>query len=426
MTLLTLGLNYETAPISIRERVAFTTPVIERALQALRQNKVANEAVILSTCNRTELYCEAQSPEALAHWLADYHKVPLHELSPYLYTHPETDTIRHAFRVASGLNSMVLGEPQILGQVRHAIYQAKQAGSLGITLHRLFQSTLTVAKQVRSTTDIGTACISMAGAIVKLAERLFPSLSEQRVLLVGAGDMMDLVATHLAAAQPQSITVANRTLERARVLADRFNAEPITLEDIPLYLPRSDIIVSCTASPLPLIGKGAVERALSKRKHYPMLMVDLAVPRDIEPEVGALEDIFLYTVDDLAAVIRQGLHVRQSAIAEAETIIEAEVQRFLVWQTQRAIVPVIHSMQTQAEFWRVQALKRARKTLAKGASPEAALEELSRLLTQKWMHPPLSHLHTPEASRWSQLLIELYALQNDQIDLPSDTDTTES
>jgi glutamyl-tRNA reductase len=421
MTLLALGLNYETAPLAIRERVAFTVPMIEQALLHLKQTGTAKEALILSTCNRTELYCKASSAQPVLEWWSKHHHIPLAELHPYVYLHPEEEAIRHAFRVASGLNSMVLGEPQILGQMRHAIYQAEQVGALGTVLHRLFQSTLTVAKQVRSTTEIGSASISMASAIVRLAGRLFPSLHDRSVLLVGAGEMMDLVATHLLTALPKRMVIANRTLERAQRLAaeltERSGAsvpiQCIVLEDIPYTLPTSDIVVSCTGSTLPVIGKGVVERALKQRKHTPIFMVDLAVPRDIEPEVATLEDIFLYTVDDLAAVIRQGLHVRQSAVAEAERLIHDEVQRFLLWRQQRAMVPIIHALQHRAEQWRQQALKRARRHLTKGASPEEALEELSRLLTQKWMHSPLSRLHSEETAQWSAALVALYDLQED-------------
>ncbi|MES2205380.1 MAG: glutamyl-tRNA reductase [Pseudomonadota bacterium] len=424
MTLLAVGLNYQTAPIKIRERVSFNLSHLESALIQLKNNNIASEALILSTCNRTELYCDSESMIKPGDWLAHYHGIEPDDLTPYLYFHPDENAIKHAFRVACGLNSMVLGEPQILGQFRHAIQVAREAGSLGINLHRLFQSTLSVAKQVRTTTDIGSASISMASAVVKLAERLFPKVSDQRVLLIGAGEMMDLVATHLAAENPQTIVVANRTLDRANTLAKKFNGLAITLEDIPLHLPTSDIIVSCTASPLPIIGKGAVERALLQRKHYPMFMVDLAVPRDIEPEVGTLEDIFLYTVDDLAGVIQQGLNIRQSAITDAEQIIEAEVNRFINWQQQRSIVPLIQSLQQQAEGWRQHAVKRAQKLLARGESPEMALEELSRILTQKWIHPPLSCLNSSEPSQWAQKISQLYNL--DTFDSPlSDTDCSE-
>lgn len=418
MGLLSLGINYETAPLAIRERVAFPLAGLRTALQTLLQTRCADHpttplvrgAVILSTCNRTELYCATAYPSALKQWLAHYHQLPYDTLAPYLYTYPNEEAVRHAFRVASGLNSAVLGEPQILGQVKQAVSEAQQAGSLDSTLHRLFQHTLTIAKHVRTYTEIGNASVSMASAIVKLAQNIFPSLQEQHVLLVGAGEMIELVATHLAAHQPKTITIANRNPERAQLLAARIGAKVIGLADIPESLPHADVLVSCTASTLPLIGKGAVERAIRLRKHRPILMVDLAVPRDIEPEVQTLEDIFLYTVDDLAAIIRRGLTIRQSAVSEAESLIEMEVHRFVEWQQQRATVPLIHALQEQASGWQEQAMKRALKRLGQGADPHTVLHEFSHNLTQKWMHPLMSILRTEASIEWSARLGELYKL----------------
>src|SRR5919197_1455178 len=301
MSLFALGLNHHTAPLAVRERVVFHVERLRGALAELKRG-LAGEAAILSTCNRTELYVAAGEVNGLAHWLAHYHRFQPEELAPYLYTLPREQAVRHAFRVASGLDSMVIGEPQILGQMKEAARAAESAGTLGTLLHKLFQRSFAVAKEVRSTTRLGAQSVSMAAAAVKLAARIFPRLADQRVLFIGAGEMIELCATHFAAQSPARLAVANRTLERAEKLARRFNAEPIELRSLAEHLHEYDIVVSCTASSLPILGKGLVERALRARRHRPIFMVDLAVPRDIEPEAGKLDDVFLYTLDDLRPV----------------------------------------------------------------------------------------------------------------------------
>src|SRR5512140_138067 len=283
MSLYTLGLNHQTAPVQVRERISFAPDVLGPALRDLIARPKIKEAAILSTCNRTEVYFHGASPEPVVSWLEEFHKVPKDSLSPYVYALPREQAITHAFRVASGLDSMVLGEPQILGQMKQAVRHAEAAGSLGLVLNRLFQRTFAVAKDVRTRTDIGSASISMAAAAVKLAERIFPSIAEQRLLLIGAGEMIDLTATHFAARKPKSITIANRTLERGKQLAERFGAEAIMLTDMPERLHEFDIIVTCTASTLPILGKGLLERVIKARRHRPVFIVDLAVPRDVEP-----------------------------------------------------------------------------------------------------------------------------------------------
>jgi glutamyl-tRNA reductase len=390
-SLYALGLNHQTAPLEVRERVVFH---VERLAEALMQVKsgLASEAAILSTCNRTELYFAGEQPAAAAEWLAHYHRMPPGELAPYLYTRPRDQAVRHAFRVASGLDSMVLGEPQILGQMTEAARAAESAGTLGTVLHRLFQRSFAVAKEVRSTTRLGAASVSMAAAAVKLAARIFPSLREQSVLFIGAGEMIELCATHFAAQGPARIAVANRTLERASRLAHRFNGEAIELKVLAARLHEYDIVVSSTASSLPILGKGLVERALRARRHRPMFMVDLAVPRDIEPEVADLDDAFLYTVDDLSEIVSANLDSRRSAVEQAEAIIDTQVGQFMSWMSLRDNVPLIRALRDSAEAARRHEVERALKALERGESPAAVLESLSRGLTNKLMHAPTQAL----------------------------------
>src|SRR3954462_6604059 len=357
-SLYALGLNHQTAPLAVRERVVFHVERLREALTEVKRG-LASEAAILSTCNRTELYFSGEQPGAAAEWMAQYHSVAPAELSQYLYTLPGDRAVRHAFRVASGLDSMVLGEPQILGQMKEAARAAESAGTLGTVLHRLFQRSFAVAREVRSTTQVGAASVSMAAAAVKLAARIFPSLREQNVLFIGAGEMIELCATHFAAQGPARITVANRTLERASRLAHRFNGRAIELKVLAEELHEHDIVVSSTASSLPILGKGLVERALRARRRRPIFMVDLAVPRDIEPEVAALDDVFLYTVDDLAGIVSANLDARRSSVQQAEAIIDAQVGQFMHWMQVRENVPLIRALREQAEAARRQELERA-------------------------------------------------------------------
>jgi glutamyl-tRNA reductase len=390
-SLFTLGLNHQTAPLAVRERVVFHVERLHEALGELKRG-LANEAAILSTCNRTELYVSGEKPAELAHWLAQYHRLGADALQPYLYTLPADQAVRHAFRVASGLDSMVLGEPQILGQMKDAARAAESAGTLGALLHRLFQRSFAVAKEVRTNTRIGAASVSMAAAAVKLAARIFPSLKDQGVLLIGAGEMIELTATHFAAQAPARMAVANRTLERAEKLAHRFNAQALELRALGEHLHEYDIVVSCTASSLPILGKGLVERALRARRRRPMFMVDLAVPRDIEPEVRELDDIFLYTVDDLAEVVSQNLDARRSALEQAEAIIETQVGRFMDWMRLREGAPLIRELREQADAARREELERAIRALSRGEDPARVLEALSQALTNKLMHGPTQAL----------------------------------
>jgi len=408
---LTFGLNHVSAPVSVRERVTFPLDVVKPALDGLRSafGSRVKEAAILSTCNRTEIYCaaEPQVQEHLPSWLADFNSLEANSLQPHLYQYHQNDAVRHAFRVASGLDSMVLGEPQILGQMKDAVRAAEQAGALGTLLHQLFQRTFSVAKEVRSTTAIGTHSVSMAAAAVRLAKRVLGDLSQSSILFIGAGEMIELCATHFAAAQPRSMVVANRTLERADILASRFTAKSMKLSDIPDKLADFDVIVSCTASTLPILGLGMVERVTRIRRHKPMVMVDLAVPRDIETEVGRLADVYLYSVDDLGRMVQSGTDARRAAVVQAEAIIETRVQGFMHWLQSREVVPAILDLQQAAEQVREAELERARRALAKGESPELVLEQLAHGLTQKYMHGPLAALNRSENAERQQLLAML-------------------
>ncbi len=401
MALLTLGLNHNTAPVALREKLAFPTKeAIGTALSDLRAHlrSLAPEAAILSTCNRTEIYCKTDAPDeagqALTEWIGRHRGVDGEgNLAEHLYLLPNQGAVRHAFRVASGLDSMVLGEPQILGQMKTAARVAQDSNMLGSHLHQLFQRSFSVAKEVRTQTAIGAQSVSMSAASVRLGEQIFENLADCSVLLIGAGEMIELCAAHWAP-HPRRMVIANRTLERARPLAERFGATTMALADLPQQLENFDVVISCTASSLPIIGLGLVERSVRQRRHRPVLMIDLAVPRDIEDEVSRLDDVFLYTVDDLREVVDAGLEGRRLAVAEAESIIDTQVNAFMNWMVQRQSVPLIQELHARSDVVRQQEVERARKMLAKGEDPAVVLEALSRALTAKFMHGPttlLSH-----------------------------------
>jgi glutamyl-tRNA reductase len=414
MQLFTIGVNHTTAPISIRENVAFTDANLRHALSDLIA-KSAAEAAILSTCNRTEIYVQSATPELIVGWLADYHKLNINNIQPYTYTLSNHEAVKHAFRVASGLDSMVLGEPQILGQFKQSVKIAQDAGTLGTLLHKLFQRTFEVAKEVRTNTDIGGSSISMAAAAVKLAQRIFGDIRDQKVLFIGAGEMIELCADHFAAQKPKSMTVANRTLERGTELAEKIGGQAILLNDLPNRLADFDIVITSTASQLPIVGLGMVERAIKARRHRPIFMVDLAVPRDIEPEVAQLDDVFLYTVDDLAQVVSDGMENRQAAALDAETIVTARVETFMQWLAKRDAVPTIKALRDQAESTRQTELEKALKLIQKGESPEKALEALSNALTNKFLHAPshaLNQAHGDEHAKLENILKQLYQIKS--------------
>ena len=424
MKLLTLGINHHTAPVAIREKVAFDPEYLQDALHDLRQHLASvssvalPETTILSTCYRTEVYCAANDPdsEGILHtatfdWLAKSQQLAPSSLEPHIYSLPQSDAVRHAFRVACGLDSMVIGETQILGQMKDAVRTANDAGVLGTYLNQLFQKTFAVAKEVRGSTEIGAHSISMAAASVRLAERIFEKISEQRVLFIGAGDMITLCATHFVARKPRSTAIANRTIERGQELADSISsqdveAESFKLSELPSRLHEFDIIVSSTASSLPIIGLGMVESALKQRRHKPMVMIDLAVPRDFEPEISRLNDIYLYTVDDLGVMIQTGASLRQAAVSQAEAIIEDRVGNFMHWLHGRNAVPLIQDIQQQGERLRQIELERAMKRLIRGDDPHEVLNALAQGLTNKFLHGSLHALqHSNGAERDALLKI---------------------
>jgi glutamyl-tRNA reductase len=390
MSLLAFGINHKTAPVDIRERVAFEPGQITHALKDLVAHPAVNEAAIISTCNRTELYCGLENNDLalIINWLRDYHKLGERDIQPYVYAHPDHDAVRHVLRVASGLDSMVLGEPQILGQMKDAYSAANQAGTLGGLLDRLFQHTFAVAKQVRTDTQIGASPVSVAFAAVSLAKQIFSDLNNHTALLIGAGETIELAARHLHESGIGRMIIANRTIERAHNLASEFNAYAISLPDIPGHLAEADIVISSTASPLPILGKGSVESALKVRKHRPILMIDIAVPRDIESEVGDLEDVYLYTVDDMQEIIQEGLRSRQEAAEQAEEIIDTQVSHFMNWLRSLGAVSTIRAVREKAEFNRDAELDKALAMLAAGKNPEEVLKVFAHRLTNKLIHTP--------------------------------------
>lgn len=394
MAILTLGLNHNSAPLAIRERLAFPADGLPSSLRALAGLPEVEEAAILSTCNRTEVYCGIRqgSQETLIDWIAQERRLRREEFHPYLYAHAGTDTIRHMFRVACGLDSMILGEPQILGQMKTAYQAAAEAGTLGKTLSRLFQHTFTAAKKVRTDTAIGSSPVSVAFAAVRLAQRIFDDLKDQTAILIGAGETIELTARHLHEQGIGEMIIANRTFDRAHTLAAQFNGFAISLAELPKHLSKADIVVASTGSPLPILGKGSVESALKSRKHKPMFMVDLAVPRDIEPEVEHLHDVYLYTVDDLRNTVEEGLRSRQEAAKQAEEIIDTEVDHFLGWLRVQGATDTIRDFRSQADRIREDALTTALRALKAGKPPEEVLSLLSTSLTNKLIHLPSTQI----------------------------------
>ncbi|MDP3671341.1 MAG: glutamyl-tRNA reductase [Telluria sp.] len=415
MNLLAVGLNHTTAPLALREQVAFAPEQLAQAVGAARawlerHLGAGAEAAILSTCNRTELYAAAPAAadidsalEAIGRFMADYHKLSYEQLRPHLYARRCQHAARHAFRVASGLDSMVLGEPQILGQMKDAARRAEAGAGLGTYLHQLFQRAFSVAKQVRSDTAIGAHSISMAAAAVRLSQRIFPSLAEQKVLFIGAGAMIELCAAHFAAHNPRSITVANRTLARAQFLAQRYHGNALRLSDLPQHLAEFDIVVSCTGSALPIIDAGLLKEALKARRRKPMFLADLAVPRDIDSAAAELPDLFLYSVDDLSAVVQSGREQRQGAVQQAEAIIDGGVHAYMQWADKRIVVPAICDLHAISEAMRAGELARARKMLARGDDIGGVLEALSKGLTAKFLHGPRQALQQARGAERDQL-----------------------
>lgn len=396
MPIVAFGINHKTAPVSIREKVAFSPERMDEALKDLVACPDVNEAAILSTCNRTEIYCglERLNTEQLIGWLSHFHGLETDAVRPYSYAHPDDEAVRHLLRVASGLDSLILGEPQILGQIKDAFSTASESGTVGRLLGRLFQHTFTVAKQVRTDTAIGSSPVSVAFAAVSLAKQIFSNFETHTAMLIGAGETVELVARHLKENGIGRVVIANRTVERAHVLAQEFNGYAIALSEIPAHLAEADIVISSTASPLPILGKGAVETAFKTRKRRPMLMVDIAVPRDIEPEVAEMEDVYLYTVDDLQEIIQEGLKSRQDAALQAEEIISAQVSHFMGWLRSQSSVSYIRRYREQALAIQEAELEKALAKLRTGAPVEQVMQQLAHGLTNKLIHTPTAQMRS--------------------------------
>lgn len=390
MTIVALGVNHKTATVEVREKVAFATEQLELALQSLTQLGHVSESVIVSTCNRTELYChlEGENAEPVIDWLAQFHQVSADDLRQYIYQHAGEHAVNHLMAVASGLDSLVLGEPQILGQVKQAYQQARDAGAIGTIFERLFQSTFAVAKDVRTYTEVGQNAVSVAFAAVNLAKHIFSSLNKASVLLVGAGETAELAARHLAEQGVASIQIANRTRARGEALAQAVGGQAYSLSDLQQLLPQADIVISSTASPLPIIGKGLVESAVKKRRHRPMLLIDLAVPRDIEEQVGELDDVYLYTVDDLQSIVSANRKQRETEAAAAREMIAQQAYQFGEWLRSLNSVDLLRKYRDTQQELAEQALQRARNALAAGKPADEVVEELGKRLTNTLLHAP--------------------------------------
>jgi glutamyl-tRNA reductase len=420
MTLLAFGINHTTASLAVRERVAFTPENIEPSLRSVMSEARLTEVAILSTCNRTEIYAVGDhSSDSLLHWLVANTQISTEDLTASHYYHAGDDAVRHMMKVAGGLDSLILGEPQILGQMKSAYAVACDAGTIGVELHNTFQQIFSIAKRIRTETAIGENPVSVAYAAVSLAKQIFSDLKQDTALLIGAGETIELVARHLAEQGIKRMIVANRTLDRAQRLASEFNGDAILLADIPEHLHRADIIISSTASQLPLLGKGAVETALKKRKHKPMFMLDIAVPRDIESQVGELDDVYLYTVDDLHAVIDENKKSRVAAADKAEEIINEGIELYRRQQRTHNALGTVKAYRRSAEKLRDAELQKALHALESGEQPEQVLQQLSRNLTNKLIHNPTTVLKEASANGRTQVIQiaqELFALSPDDIE----------
>ena len=414
MALLAFGLNHTTAPLEVREKVTFDEGMLCDALNELTGETGIDEAAILSTCNRTEIYCtlDAVDQEWPIDWFSGYHGCRKNELHGYLYTHPDAGAVKHVLRVASGLDSMVVGEPQVLGQLKRAYRTAREAGSIGKMLNRLFQHSFKVAKDVRSNTMIGSHPVSVAYAAVRLARQIFGDLSRHTALLIGAGETIELAAKHLHDSGLHKMIIANRSPERAQKLGQQYSAYAITLNEIPRHLDEADIVISSTASRRPLLRKDMIEAAVLERRHKPVFILDIAVPRDVEPEVGELEDVYLYSVDDLKSIIDDNIKSRREAVKQAEQIIDTEVAQFMDWVNSQDAVATIRALRNQAQRVRADVLEAALQKLRLGAAPEDLLHEVTHNLTNKLIHPPSARLNKYEGSQQDDLLRAVRDLYN--------------
>lgn len=414
MHVLSIGLNHTTAPVEVRERAAVAAEHLDDALRDISKRGEIEEATILSTCNRTEVYCQVPDSniEIVSDWLCDFHELKKDEVAPYLYSFPDQAAVKHAFRVAAGLDSMVIGEPQILGQMKTAFATAHKNGNTGKVLNRLFQHTFSVAKEIRTSTSIGSHAVSVAYAAVSLSKQIFSDIAKQTVLLVGAGETIELTCRHLYAQGVRDIIIANRTVERAEGLAKEFGAQVISLHELPTRLPDADMVFSSTASTLPILGKGAFESALKKRKNKPVLVVDLAIPRDVEPEVGDLGNVYLYTVDDLQQVVNQGIESRKNAAVEAEKIVEEQTLQFMHWFQNLQSIPTIRQLRDRTSSITESELISARKRLNAGDDPGAVLEQFAHALSRKFMHHPTESLRQKHDETLLAATRELFGLDD--------------
>lgn len=414
MHVLSIGLNHTTAPVEVRERAAVAAEHLDDALSDISTRTGIEEATILSTCNRTEVYCQVpeQNIEVVSDWLCDFHELRKDEVAPFLYTFPDQAAVKHAFRVAAGLDSMVIGEPQILGQMKTAFAKAHKNGNTGKVLNRLFQHTFSVAKEIRTSTSIGSHAVSVAYAGVSLSKQIFSDIAQQTVLLVGAGETIELTCRHLYAQGVRNIIVANRTVERAEGFAKEFGAEIISLHELPTRLPDADMVFSSTASTLPILGKGAFESALRQRKNKPVLVVDLAIPRDVEQEVGDLSNVYLYTVDDLQQVVSENLESRKNAAIEAEKIVEEQTLQFMHWFNNLQSIPTIRQLRDRTSAIRDNELETAKRRLKAGEDPSVVLEHFAHALSQKFMHHPTESLRQKHDEALLSATRELFGLDD--------------
>lgn len=421
MPLLSAGLNHTTAPVEARERLAISPERMDYALRSLLSIAGVQEAVLLSTCNRTEIYSVAADVDRLIDWLSDFHGARRNELEPLLYVYEGPAAVRHMVRVSAGLDSMVLGEPQILGQVKHAYLKAAEIGAAGALLSRLFQHTFAAAKRVRTETEIGASPLSVASTAVNLAKHIFSDLGERTALLVGAGETIQLVAKHLQRNGLGRMIVANRDPQRAQRIAAVYHGYGTALSDLAMHLSDADILIASTASPVPLITERMLRRALQRRRHQPMLVLDLAVPRDVEPAAADLEDVYLYGIDDLHHVIQGNLSSRRAAAEVAEDIVDQEVESFFYWLKSRDAAEVIRALREKGDNHRRTLLERAKGRLRRGEDPEHVVEFLAHTLTNRLLHEPSVQLRQAGEDEAPELLRaarKLYGLSDAADDDP--------
>lgn len=411
MELNLIGLNHKTAPLSIREKFVFSSDLISHALLDLKKN-TGSKAVILSTCNRTEIYFLSTKVDKVCKWLADFHQVKLSQLKKHLYIYKNKEVIIHSYRVAAGLDSMILGETQILGQMKQASKIANFAGTQGKFLDTFFQKSFQSAKEVRTKTEIGSSTTTIASTILKISKRIFGEIEKTRILFIGASDMAEMCAKYFNKHNPQKISIANRSIQNGRTMAKKINADAFLLGEITEQLHYYDIVVSSTSSQLPIIGLGMIERAIKARKHKPMLLIDLAMPRDIENEASEVSDIFLYTFDDLAKIAQEGKSNRSEAVKKAEILINSKATEFFDKEQQKKTIPTILSLRNQIENIRIQELKKAQNDIKKGLPVEKILEKLSNNLSKKFLHHPSKALNSSQKNNEiSDLLKIIYDLK---------------